>query len=120
MPNSSDNALNSQVKILRYLPNRIDIETRSMKSGYLLLNETYYPGWRAFVDNQETKLYRANYNFKAIRISEGKHQVSFVFDPLSFKIGATISFITLIMLVVLYFWQMSPFLLSKIWGKRPL
>jgi len=109
MPDSSDNALNSQVKILRYLPNRIDMETKSMKSGYLLLNETFYPGWRAFVDNQETKIYRANYNFQAIRISEGKHKVSFVFNPISLKIGAAISVITMSIFIILFLWQMLPF-----------
>ena len=101
--NSFSRARKGDVQILTYLPNRIDLETTSLGSAYLLLNETYYPGWKAFVDNNETKVHRANYNFKAIEVPKGKHKVSFVFDPVSYKIGAVFSLITLLIMMLTFF-----------------
>jgi uncharacterized membrane protein YfhO len=60
------------------------------------LSDTYFPGWRVFVDGKEEKIYRADYNFRAVPISAGKHRVEFVYDPLSFKMGAIITFLGII------------------------
>lgn len=52
-----------------------------------MLSDTYYPGWKAFVDGTRQKIYRANYAFRAIPLSAGTHNVEFVYDPMSFKLG---------------------------------
>jgi uncharacterized membrane protein YfhO len=53
----------------------------------LVLSDTYYPGWKAFVDGKETKIYRADYAFRAIPLNAGTHRVEFTYDPISFKLG---------------------------------
>ena len=57
----------------------------------LVLSDMYYPGWKAFVDGEETKIYRADYTFRAIPLNAGTHQVEFVYDPISFKVGAGVT-----------------------------
>jgi hypothetical protein len=64
------------------------------------LSDTYYPGWKAFVDGKRTKIYRANYTFRALPLSAGTHRVEFVYDPLSFKLGALF---TILGIIGLYF-----------------
>ncbi len=80
-----------EVKLERYTPNRIFLKTLNSKEGFLVLSDSYFPGWNAEVDGKLTKIYRTNYAFRGILVPEGKHEITFIYDPLSFKIGAIIS-----------------------------
>ena len=65
--------------------------------SFLVLNDIYYPGWKAFVDENPQTIYRGNYLFRVIRLPEGRHTVRFVFDPLSIKAGIAATVFTLLM-----------------------
>jgi hypothetical protein len=79
--------------------NRVLIEANLNAPGLLVLADAFYPGWKCFVDGKENKIYRANYVLRAVFVPSGKHTVEFKYDPWSFKIGAIISLLTLIVLV---------------------
>ena len=79
--------------------NAVRFEVRATSYGFLLLNELSYAGWNAYVDGQRTRVWRANYLFKAIEISPGDHEVEFRFEPDSFKLGLAISLPTLALLL---------------------
>ncbi|MGQ9626845.1 MAG: YfhO family protein [Anaerolineae bacterium] len=81
----------SQIRALRYEPNQVKIEAVLRERGYLFLSDTYYPGWRAYVDGREAEILRANYAFRALALPPGEHSIFFKYDPLSFKIGAFVS-----------------------------
>lgn len=53
-------------------------------------------------NGREEKIYRANYNFRAIPLKAGEYEVKFIYDPISFKIGALVSLLTLIGIVVYF------------------
>ncbi|MEW6607367.1 MAG: YfhO family protein [bacterium] len=95
---------NSAVKITKYSPLEVIIEAKLTDDGFLVLGDTYYPGWEAFVDDKLTKIYQANYLQRAIPIKEGRHKIRFIYNPISFKIGAIISILTLL-LTVIYLWR---------------
>jgi len=78
-------------KIVEYSPNRVGMQATLMEPGLLVLADTYYPGWKAFVDGRESRIYRANYVMRAVFLPKGSHSVEFRYEPLSFKIGAAIS-----------------------------
>jgi uncharacterized membrane protein YfhO len=59
--------------------------------GLVLLTDTYYPGWKAYVDGERTELLEADYLFRGVAVPEGEHQIEFVYDPASFKIGVALS-----------------------------
>ena len=80
--------LHQKVQILTESNNRLDLQADAEENSLLVLSDTYYPGWKAFVDGKKTKIYRADYTFRAISVSAGTHRVEFVYDPLSFKLGA--------------------------------
>jgi uncharacterized membrane protein YfhO len=69
----------------------------------LVLSDTFYPGWKAFVDGKEEKILRANYNFRAVPLTAGTHRVEFVYDPLSFKLGALTTFLGILGCLVIGF-----------------
>jgi hypothetical protein len=77
-----------------YSPNAVNIEVTLDLDGYLVLSDTYYPGWRAYVDGEEKEVLRANYAFRAVPLKSGQHTVLFKYDPLSFKMGLAISLVT--------------------------
>ena len=97
-----------QAKIVEYGNQRVVIRTSSKSDGILVLTDSFYPGWRVYVDGEERKILRANYFFRAVRLLPGDHRVEFKYDPYSFKIGLVISLTTLLLitLVSLYlFWK---------------
>jgi hypothetical protein len=77
--------------IVVYEPTAVTIISDSTQDAMLVLSDAFYPGWRASVDGQETKVYRANFAFRAILVPTGHHTVSFVYRPDSFWAGAWIS-----------------------------
>lgn len=77
----------------------LDIQTDS--NGFLFLSDTYYPGWKAFVDDKPAKIYRADSAFRSVPVTKGKHNMLFIYDPKSFRIGKLISSLTFIGLISL-------------------
>ena len=90
------------VNIEQYEPNRIVLNVQTPQAGYLFLSDTYYPGWKAEIDNHSIPIHRAMDAFRAIEIPAGEHWVVFEYKPLSFTIGWVTSFITLLVLITLY------------------
>lgn len=86
----------SQVAFAARQPERFTLDVTTPQDGYLVLSENYYPGWRAAVDGQPTEILRANLTLRAIALRAGQHRVEMWYDPLSFKLGAAISALTLL------------------------
>jgi uncharacterized membrane protein YfhO len=84
------------VKILKYSPKQVEIETNGNDSGFLVLADNFYPGWDVYVNGREDTVLRVNYNFRGVALPRGKNRVTFTFDPLSFRIGAALTLITLL------------------------
>jgi uncharacterized membrane protein YfhO len=77
--------------IVAYRPNAIRFTAETSAEAYLVLSEVYYPGWRAYVDGRAAPVLRANYAFRAVYLKPGYHEVRFVFEPMSWKVGLGIS-----------------------------
>ncbi len=102
------NPVVSDLAILAYDLNRVTISLTTDQPGYLVLSDTYYPGWQAAVDGKPATIERANYAFRAVYVPEGTHVVQFVFAPWIWRIGLIISGGTLLILLVwagLYGWR---------------
>ena len=72
-------------------PNRVEVETSSTKPSFLVLTDSYYPGWKATVDGQPARIYQANQIFRAVRLPAGKHRVVFRFVPLPVYFGVAVT-----------------------------
>lgn len=90
------------VRLMSYGSNKVILASESDGNGFVYVSDTYYPGWRAYVDGQETKIYRANLAFRAIQVPAGKHTIVFRYLPLSFYIGCGLTLIGLILCVWLW------------------
>lgn len=87
-------AATANVQIVSSANNSVILDATLSQDGYLVLSDAYYPGWRVWVDGREGELLRANYAFRTVSLTAGRHTVRFQFDPLSWRIGLGISAVT--------------------------
>jgi hypothetical protein len=93
--------LTTQAIIERYENNVVTIQTAASEDGILVLADSYYPGWKAFVDGKETKIFKANHFFRAVVSPKGNHRIEFRYEPWSFRLGIIISTFSLVCVVVI-------------------
>ncbi len=72
---------------------RVVIDVNARQAGYLVLTDTFYPGWKATVDGETRPILRANHLFRAVPVDAGAQTVTFRYEPLSFRIGAALSLV---------------------------
>ncbi len=94
----------SETQILNYSSNEVIIQTHSSHDGFLVLTDSYYPGWEAYIDEQKQPILRADRLFRALSLKAGSHKVRFIYAPDSFRLGLIsfiVSFITLGLWVII-------------------
>jgi Bacterial membrane protein YfhO len=79
---------------------RMLIEADGAKPSVLVLSEISYPGWKVEVDGKAAQLLRVNYDLRGVALSAGKHRVELIYRPRSLRIGAAVSLITGICLLL--------------------
>ena len=82
-------------RIVRYEPARVSVEVDAREGGWLVLTDTYYPGWHATVDGEPTPIVRANFLFRGVSIGAGTHRVEFTYRPRTFWLGAAAALVGL-------------------------
>ena len=69
----------------------LTIDAASPADGFLLLADTFYPGWSAEIDGRSVPLFRANLSVRAIQLPRGSHTVRFRYEMPGLARGLTIS-----------------------------
>ncbi len=82
-------------------PNRLEMTVNSPQAGYLVLTDTFFPGWTAQVDGKPAQILRANYLFRAVAIDAGVHKVVFSYLPTSFTIAIVLFVVGLLVSALL-------------------
>jgi len=93
---------NDFVNIKKYSSNLIEIEAGLTKNGFLFLSDSFYPGWKVYIDDEQGKILRANNNFRAVALNKGFHEVKFTYMPVLLYAGLAISCITVISFLVFF------------------
>jgi len=73
-----------KVEIKNYQDQSFDLITASDKESPLIVSNTYYPGWKAYIDGQKTTINRVDFLVQSIIVPAGVHNISFNFQPDSF------------------------------------
>jgi uncharacterized membrane protein YfhO len=89
----------AEVKVIRYEPQQLELETRNSEQGFLVLSEVYYRGWDAKIDGVKVPVERVNYALRGIPVPAGDHRVEFFFRAPSFWNGAVYSSLGAILLL---------------------
>ncbi len=89
-----------QAQIISYQPERVEIAAALDSPGWLVLTDTFYPGWQVVVDGNPVKILPVNIMFRAVELPAGEHRVVFEFKPRSLQLGIIISGLALIGVLV--------------------
>jgi hypothetical protein len=68
--------------------------------GVILFTESYDRGWKAWVDQVPAPVLIANYNFMALYLAPGRHEIRFNYQPESYKLALRLSFGGLVICVL--------------------
>lgn len=91
----------SYVKLAEYGLNNISYVSNSSTDGFAVFSDIYYPyGWTAYVDGNETPIYKVNYLLRGLRLPAGEHKIEFKFHPKKFYTGDSIAMIASILLIL--------------------
>ena len=90
-PPSADEPYGYRVTWGTDTPERVVLQVEAGRPGLLVLRDTFYPGWSAFVDGRPAALLRADVNFRAVPIDAGSHSVEFRYHSRAFERGLLIS-----------------------------
>jgi hypothetical protein len=94
---------NGSVRIISYGPDDVKIDALLPRPGYLLLLDTYFPGWSATVNGEQATIQRADYNFRAVSLPAGSSTVCFSYRPASLRIGLYLCAAGVLALVAVWF-----------------
>jgi hypothetical protein len=92
---------NSSLEIVQLSDMDIQLRTNGSHSQFLVMSDIYYPGWVATIDGVPTRIFRTNYVLRGLLIPKGDHVVSLQYKPRSFVLGAGISIISFVLIMIL-------------------
>jgi len=89
-----------KAQVQKVSPDRLGVKVNLESSGYLVISETWMPGWKARVDGKKTPVLQGDLAFLAIPLDAGSHDVELYYWPDAFTAGIFITLATLISLAV--------------------
>jgi hypothetical protein len=85
---------------------RVVVAASTDAPAWLVLTDTWFPGWTARLDGAPVPIARANYAFRAVALPAGHHRVEFTFRPRGLELGAAITLGALgVLLALLFRWR---------------
>jgi hypothetical protein len=90
-------------QIVGYGNSRVVCRVNAKVNGFLVLLDSYYPGWQAYVDGREAEILRGNYAFRAVEVPMGSHEVEFRYRPRRFYAGLVLSLLAMLIGAVFVF-----------------
>ncbi len=77
-------------------PGRVTVQVEAPSGGWLVLSDSWYPGWTVEVDGVPAKAYPADGAFRAVWLPAGAKLVTWTYRPGSFYLGVMIGLVCLL------------------------
>jgi hypothetical protein len=72
------------IQLINNKNDEINYISNSSQKQLAVFSEVYYKlGWKAYIDNVETPIYKTNYVLRSLVVPAGKHDIRFEFKPTS-------------------------------------
>src|ERR1035438_10483327 len=85
------NSSPAKVTVQEFSPHKVRFEVEAAQPVMAVIAQSYYHNWRASVDGQPTRLWRADHAFQALKVPAGRRQVTLTYQDRPFYCGAVIS-----------------------------
>jgi Bacterial membrane protein YfhO len=79
-----------------------EIDATMDLDGWVVISDSKWPGWRAYIDGKRVETHYANHAFIGVFVPKGKHHLRVVFQPESFTRGRNLSLATLVALAAFF------------------
>ena len=97
-------AVEGTARIVVDLPERVEVEVDAKTPAYLVLADTFDPGWSATLDGRPSPIRPAFAAFRAIYLKEGRHRVVFTYEPAGFRAGLILTALGLLGVLACLAW----------------
>lgn len=93
---NADESLNSIIDYEIFNPNRIKIDFEAVESGWIVIRQSWFPGWKAVLDKEvQTEIDVVDYLFQGVQVPAGSHTLELTYFPNSLKAGIILSFLSI-------------------------
>jgi hypothetical protein len=83
-----------QATMADFKPESLNVSVNTSTDAILSVPLPHYPGWQATIDGQPAEILRAYGALSALAVPAGEHSITFVYNPLTYRMGAIISLAT--------------------------
>lgn len=112
LPTPGNGSGQGEVEWIENEPNHIVLIVNSDEPGWVLIRDSWFPGWQGEIDGNPVDLYPAEYLFKAVIVPAGSHQIELEYKPVSFTVGLILSLLSWIL------WCSACIYLFSHWGLK--
>lgn len=84
------------VSLIRETPQEMVLKVEVDDWAWVVVADTHYPGWEAFLDDSRTVIYRANVAFRAVFVPAGSHTLILRYSRSGWVYEAGISVVSLL------------------------
>ncbi len=89
----------STVSVERYRFDEVKLGAEMAADGWVVLADSYYPGWEATVDGAPARILRADCTLRAVAVPAGRHTVVFRYRPRAILVGRLVSLAALLLVL---------------------
>jgi hypothetical protein len=108
------NASTVKIFLRQFSAQNLRFETEASAPAMVVVAQSFYHCWRAYVDGQPTRIWRANYAFQAVEVPAGHHEVKLVYQDRSFFCGTALSLAAALFCGLAWFrWRKLPAIGSR-------
>ncbi len=86
--------------VTNYNDENLELNVQTIGNNFLFVGNTFVKGWKAFVDGNETKIYKTNHGYLGMVIPQGKHDVKVSYAPTSFYISKYVALVLSSLVVI--------------------
>lgn len=98
----SDEPVEFDVTDLDWRTNSLTAYITTDHDAVAVIRQSYFPGWRAYIDDEAVEIFRANYLFQGVVVPAGSHTLRLVYRPLSLYAGLALFVLGIAATLVVY------------------
>jgi hypothetical protein len=87
----SGDSVPGTVNITGYDSDRIQLDARLDRPGFLVLSEVWHPDWKAYDNGRPSPVLKAYHALRAVQLGPGEHKVEFRFESRWFRLGTLLT-----------------------------
>ncbi len=105
LPGPIESTEGSTAELVSYEPQELRVRASIQRPCLLVFSEVYYPlGWKAYVDDVETTIYRTDYALRSVYLEPGEHTVVMRYEPSNLRLGLFLSLLGAAAIAGLAWW----------------